>query len=43
LTFRGLGADGRPLANGVYLYIVTVRGPNGQIITTKANKLVLLR
>jgi hypothetical protein len=34
---------GRPLANGVYLYTITVRGANGQAIQTEVRKLVLLR
>jgi hypothetical protein len=43
LTFRGLGADGRPLANGVYLYIVSVRGIDGSTVGSEVRKLVLLR
>ncbi len=43
LTFRGLGTDGRLLANGVYLYVVTVKGINGQSATTQVKKLVVLR
>jgi hypothetical protein len=43
LTFRGLGTDGRPLANGVYLYVVTTRGSNGQQRTSEVKKLVLMR
>jgi hypothetical protein len=31
------------IANGVYLYIVTVRGHDGQLIQTKVSKLVVLR
>ena len=35
---------GRPVANGVYLYIVTVRGfGEGELIRSKAKKLVVLR
>jgi hypothetical protein len=43
LTFRGLGADGRPLANGVYLYTVSVRGSDGSVVRNEVRKLVLLR
>ncbi len=43
LTFSGLSAGGRPLANGVYLYIATVKGPDGQTFTTEVKKLVVLR
>jgi hypothetical protein len=43
LTFSGLSAGGRPLANGVYLYIATVKGADGQTFTTEVKKLVLLR
>jgi len=43
LTFQGLDAYGQPLANGVYLYVVTVRGATGQTLTSEAKKLVLLR
>jgi len=31
------------LANGVYLYIVTVRGYDGSILRSKVQKLVILR
>jgi hypothetical protein len=43
LTFRGLGTDGRPLANGAYLYVVTVRGPDAQQLRSEVKKLVLTR
>jgi len=35
--------DGRPLANGVYLYVITVRGTDGQSSQSRVRKLVLLR
>lgn len=38
-----LSANGQPVANGVYLYMVTVRGADGQILTTEVKKLVVLR
>jgi hypothetical protein len=31
------------LANGVYLYVVTVKGANGQVINSEVRKLVILR
>jgi hypothetical protein len=42
LTFSGLGTDGRPLANGVYLYLVNVRGADGETITSEVRKLIIL-
>ncbi|MCR4405218.1 MAG: dockerin type I domain-containing protein [Candidatus Acetothermia bacterium] len=36
-------AQGALLANGVYLYVVTVRGYNGELATTGVRKLVILR
>jgi hypothetical protein len=35
--------NGRRLANGVYLYVVTVRGYDGQIVRSEIRKLVILR
>lgn len=35
--------EGVRLANGVYLYLVTVRGANGQLYRSKLGKLVVLR
>jgi PKD repeat protein len=35
--------QGQPLANGVYLYIITVRGYDGQVIKSEVRKLVVLR
>ncbi len=43
LIFQALAANGQPLANGVYLYTVTVRGADGQTIRTEVRKLVVLR
>ena len=34
---------GRPVSNGVYLYIVHVRGPDGMSIRSEVRKLVILR
>lgn len=33
----------RTLANGVYLYVVTVRGANGEVVKSKLQKLVVLK
>lgn len=35
--------DGDIVANGIYLYIVTVRGYNGEIVRNEVQKLVILR
>lgn len=43
LAFRALSTHGQPLANGVYLYTVTVRGASGQTFQTQVRKLVVLR
>jgi len=43
LKFYALDDKGRPLANGVYLYVVTVRGFNGEAIRSEIRKLVVLR
>lgn len=42
LTVRLQDALGRPLANGVYLYVVTVRGASGEIVRS-VRKLLVLR
>jgi hypothetical protein len=43
LIFRGLSSDGRPLANGVYLYTVAIKGVDGRIMMSEIKKLVILR
>lgn len=43
LRFSSLDRSGRPLANGVYLYRVTIQGTNGQTLTSEIRKLVVLR
>jgi hypothetical protein len=44
LIFDGLDQKTKaPLANGVYLYLVTVRGRNGEIWEERVRKLVILR
>ncbi|MCL6642437.1 MAG: DUF11 domain-containing protein, partial [Candidatus Bipolaricaulota bacterium] len=43
LDWLALGGDGRPLANGVYLYVLRVRGADGSVIQSRVQKLVILR
>jgi hypothetical protein len=43
LSWNGLSSDGRRLANGVYLYVLTVKGTYGDIVQTKVQKLAILR
>jgi len=43
LSWNYLTADGQPVANGVYLYVVTIRGANGQMLRSEVHKLVVLR
>ena len=43
VRFYGFDQRGCPLANGVYLYLVTVQGANGQTLQSQVQKLVLLR
>lgn len=43
LEFHSVDNEGRPLANGVYLYIVTIRGLDGEMIRSKVRKLIILR
>ncbi len=43
LRWAGLSNDGRPVANGVYLYVLKARDSYGRIIKTEVRKLVLLR
>lgn len=43
LELQAIDARGRPLANGVYLYAVTVRGFDGKTIGSEVRKLVILR
>lgn len=43
LSWRGLTSDGRMLANGVYLYVITARTWDGKIMRSEAKKLVILR
>lgn len=41
--WRGLMSDGRAVANGVYLYLISVRGADGSIVRSRVQKLVILR
>jgi len=43
LEFRAMDNKGNLLANGVYLYIVTVRGLDGEAIRSEVRKLVIIR
>ena len=43
LQMKLLSTDGRPLANGVYLYVVTIKGVDGRVVRTEVRKLVVLR
>lgn len=43
LTIPLVTDTGRELANGVYLYVVTVRGFDGRVIRTEIQKIVVLR
>lgn len=43
LRLTTLNRDGRPLANGVYLYVLTYKGPDGLVIRDRIGKLVLQR
>ena len=43
LRFQALDNRGRPLANGVYLYVVTVRGVNAEAVQSEVKKLIVLR
>lgn len=43
LTLPAVDSSGRPLANGVYLYVVRVRGFDGREYVSEVRKLVILR
>ncbi len=43
LQFRAMNEWGEALANGVYLYVVTVRGFDGAVIKSEIRKLVILK
>lgn len=43
LEWQALTDDGRPVANGVYLYVISVRGADGSLARSRLQKLVILR
>lgn len=43
LIWNYLNSEGRPVANGLYLYVVTFKGADGQTLKSEAKKLVVLR
>ncbi len=43
LRWRPQTRDGRPMANGVYLYVISVRMPDGHVLRSDVRKLVILR
>jgi hypothetical protein len=43
LRWNGLSSHGQTLANGVYLYVVTVKGYDGKVVNSEVRKLVILR
>lgn len=43
LSWNLLTDNGRRVANGVYLYVVTVRGFNDEVVRSQVKKLVILR
>lgn len=43
LNWNGLSRDGVRVANGVYLYVVTVKGADGSVLRGEVKKLVVLR
>jgi hypothetical protein len=40
VSWTGLGAQGQPLAKGVYLAVVTLKGMNGEVLR-KVHKFVV--
>lgn len=43
LNWNGLSREGTRVANGVYLYVVTVKGADGSVLRGEVKKLVVLR
>jgi hypothetical protein len=43
LSWNYLSTSGQPVANGVYLYVVTVKGAGGETLRSEVRKLVVLR
>ena len=42
LRWQGQDANGNTLANGVYLYVVTIQGSNGETLRSEVKKLAVL-
>jgi hypothetical protein len=43
LRWKGLITAGRPVANGVYLYVITARGNDGKVTRSAVRMLIILR
>ncbi len=43
INWNPLASGDRPLANGIYLYVITVRETNGTLLRSEVKKLVILR
>ena len=43
LSWNYLSSEGQPVANGVYLYVVTIKNTDGQVLQSEVKKLVVLR
>jgi hypothetical protein len=43
LTWNQSATNGAPVANGTYLYVVTVEGADGQTVTSEVGKLAVVR
>ena len=43
LSWNQMTSAGAPVANGTYLYVVTVEGADGQTLTSEVNKLAVVR
>jgi len=43
LSWNHTASNGQPVANGVYLYRVTVEGANGETVTSEVKKLTVIR
>lgn len=43
LEWHRLADNGSPVANGVYLYVITARGADGALLRSRVQKLVILR
>jgi flagellar hook assembly protein FlgD len=43
LTWKGQNAVGEPVANGIYLYVVTAQTLDGRTLKSEVRKVVILR